>query len=337
MLQAARTHKVGPALAWCLRGDKRLPSDTRSYLDALLRLNGKRNERLLLVTERIVAALNEIGIEPVLLKGVAHLATGLYPAMGVRLVADLDVLIPKDQSKSAFTAMEQLGFVISQAMPEDHHHLAVLRHDEFHAVLELHTRIEHMPDEPIIPVAWFREHTQPIHFRGSRVRGADATASIAHNVHHSQLNHQYYSWKQVEFRQLLDLAMIRAHQERDIDWAEIDRRFGGVNHGHVLATYLKYAETFFGQPIPKLSSAPRQKAIARLRRGLAAPLLEHRHELAYARQGRRGRWARIALALLIMTKLYVRARWKDPRGLIKLLNPLTWTRQFKVITRLFEF
>ena len=91
------------------------------------------------------------------------------------------------------------------------------------------------------------------------------TPAVGFNVVHSQLNHEGYSTSGIELRQLLDLAMIRARHESAIDWSELDHRFSVAGFGHVLATYLKFAEVFFGQVAPRLSNMPRKLALERLR------------------------------------------------------------------------
>ena len=51
--------------------------------------------------DEVKDALNAIGIEPVLLKGAAHLVGGVYPAPSLRVVGDLDVLVPEERVKTA--------------------------------------------------------------------------------------------------------------------------------------------------------------------------------------------------------------------------------------------
>jgi hypothetical protein len=84
LIEASSHHYVTPALAWCLKERPGIPPEVRDYLDTVFALNGKRNEALLAALTRIVAALNAIDIEPVLLKGAARLAECNYPAPGLR-------------------------------------------------------------------------------------------------------------------------------------------------------------------------------------------------------------------------------------------------------------
>jgi Uncharacterised nucleotidyltransferase len=66
--------------------------------------------------------------EPVLLKGVSHLVEGLYPALGLRVVGDVDILVPDERAKDAATAFQGVGFCLSKVnLPETHYHLAGIR------------------------------------------------------------------------------------------------------------------------------------------------------------------------------------------------------------------
>ena len=79
LIAAASHHFVTPALSWCLRAEPALPGAVRRYLEVIAALNRERNA---IIHETLVSslqALNAGGISPVLLKGIASLASGLYP------------------------------------------------------------------------------------------------------------------------------------------------------------------------------------------------------------------------------------------------------------------
>jgi Uncharacterised nucleotidyltransferase len=239
--------------------------------------------------------LNAIDIEPVLLKGAAHLVEGVYPTAGLRVVGDLDVLVPEDRVMSAAEALQKVGFKIGgPTVPENHHHWPMLLDPETGAAVELHIGALHRRSEHIIPVAEFRKNTRAVAFRGSQVRLPDATRSVGHNIIHDSLDHEGYLLQRVELRQLLDLVMIRTKYESAIDWAELDRRFSAAGLGHVLAANLKVAEGLFGLPVPRV--------------------------VCLSKRQRRAGWSRIAS----MTSKYVAARRRDPWGVFNLFKPGTW-------------
>ena len=320
LIEASSHHFVTPALAWCLRDQPDLPPEIRDYFDATLVLNGQRNERLIGALGRIGAALNAIDIEPVLLKGAARLIDGVYPAAKLRYLGDLDLLIPGDRAAEAAAALKRIGFDAEPgSMPAPvHHHLPMLRERDTGAAVELHTALGSPALDPIVSAAWFCENASAVRLLDSKVRLPDPTRSVAHNVVHDQLNHGNYGAGQVQLRQLLDLAMIRAKYESAIDWAELDRRFCSVGMGPVLATYLEFASVLFGQTAPELSHAPRKGALVDLRRKIE--------------------WPAIRTLVHLRTPIdYVLARRGDPVGLLKrLLAPQTWSTVIRLVKDAFD-
>jgi hypothetical protein len=299
LIEVSSRHCVTPALAWCLKDKSFLPADVRRYFDAVLILNGKRNEKLLAGLARVAAALNAIEIEPVLLKGAAHLVEGLYPAPGLRVVGDLDLLVSEVRVTGAAEALQKIGFTVGgPTLPENHHHWPMLVDPQTGAAVELHMGALHRRSEHIIPVAEFHKNTGAVAFRGTQVRLLDPTRSVAHSIVHDALDHEGYLRQTVELRQLLDLVMLRTKHESAIDWAELDRRFSAAGVGYVLAASLELAEGLFGLPMPSIQLSGRQRRARR----------------------RTEPWIRIAR----MTADYVAARRRDPWGVFDLFKPNTW-------------
>jgi hypothetical protein len=373
LIATARAHVVIPSLAWCARDDRSVPGPLRTYLDAALRLNGKRNDRLCRQLEQVAAKLNAIDVEPILLKGAAHLIADIYPTSAARLMSDLDLLVPQARARDAFDAMLEIGFVVDTPLSyEDHHHLPPMRHSETNIVIELHTRLLHTMSDPIVPVSWVHEQARLTPFRGTRVKIPTPTILIGHGIVHDQLNHERYARKQLELRQLVDFAVVRTRHEQEIDWAELDRRFRIVGLGHVLATYLRYDRALFHQPMPAITSAPRSQSMRRLRRTMEDPPAERRArearqraqqeaeqearrqalqtqqaerqakaEARRARQAERAarwrahsaRWTARTMTIVTLPKYYINERRRDPRGLVRVLDPRAWVRRIRLIAR----
>lgn len=272
LVEVSSRHNVTPALAWCLKNKRDVPAEARDYFETILTLNRRRNETLFASLKRVVAVCNAIGIEPVPLKGAARLIERNYPSPSLRILSDLDVLIPAERSVDVVAALEAIGFRTNpgdEPMPPAHNHLPALYDGEDWACsVELHTHILKSQSAEIIETNWFWAGTQPSTFEDLRIRLPDATRSIGHVITHDQLHHRGYWNRRVELRQLLDVAMIRSRHESEIDWAELDDRFCHVEFefGEVLATYLAIAEMLVGQPAPRLRREPRRDAIEDFRR-----------------------------------------------------------------------
>jgi hypothetical protein len=315
LINVSSQHYVTPALAWCLKDRIDIPSDIRRYFDAVLFLNGRRNERLLAGLLRVVAALNARGIEPVLLKGAARLVDGSYPTEAVRFLGDLDILISQHAIESALNALRDIEFGIAENDPigPSHHHLPMLHERDSGVGVELHTHLTPPPFDAIVPTTWFWEGTRPFRYRNVDVCLSDATRAVAHNIVHDQLVHGQYGRQGVELRQLLDFALIRAQHESEIDWREIDRRFCNLGMGPVVATYADFANVLLGQPAPPLGHAPKVATLKAFKR----------------RMGTLPTMRRLA-------NDYVSARRREPLGFIRLFNPQTWTNRIRLIKSAFD-
>jgi hypothetical protein len=313
--EVCRHHRVIAPLAWCLRNDERVPDAWSFQLKSALAVNAMRNQILLRDLERIVAALNTVGLEPVLLKGAAYLVDGLYPAPGLRFLTDIDVLVPEQQLHRAEAAMLALAF---EPPPRkswveiDHQHLPRMTHAASRIGVELHKSVFSAGEE-IIPLAQFCRETRAVSFRGLKARVPDATQAVAHNIAHAQISHNLHWERHVEVRQLLDLALIRARDESSIEWPEIERCFVRSGFGSVLADNLKMAEVLFGQALPPLEAMPRRDVVASLRRNVERP-----------QRRRRAKLGRVASRYFKM----LRAR---PAGVFNLLAPGLWPPRLRLL------
>ena len=279
LIELGSGHAVIPSVAWCLKGKTYIPHDVGDYFESVLTLNRIRNERMLEGLERIVAALNAIDIEPVLLKGAAHLVERLYPEPGLRVLGDLDLLIPEGRATSAVAALRDVGFTGTAHPPNDgryHHHLPGLIDPESGLGVELHTRVVPTKVNAVVPTQWFCASTQSVLFRSVKVRIPDSTRSITHNISHSQIHVDGFHPDRTRLRNMLDFALIRRRSESAIDWAEINHRFNSAGFGYALAAYAQYCEAYLGQPAPPLDSSPRSLSLQRFRVAIERPDREAR-------------------------------------------------------------
>jgi hypothetical protein len=142
LVELSSFHFVTPSLAGCLHDEPAIPLEIREYLDAVLTLNGQRNALLLDALSRIVATLNAIDIEPALMKGCARLVEGDYPQSNMRILGDLDILVPMNRATDAYAALMTNGFdEIEDDWAPDHHHLPMLRDHKTGAGVEIHRRL----------------------------------------------------------------------------------------------------------------------------------------------------------------------------------------------------
>ena len=267
MIEVASFHYATTTLAACLAADADAPGDVRDYFRSALALNEKRNEKILATLARVAGLLNAIDIEPLLLKGVALLVDGIYPQASMRLLGDIDLLIPTGRSAEACAALKAAGYDTkwSAVAPPTHHHLPMQLDPETGTGVELHTDVISRSPDAVIATNWFCEMARPASFRGQRVRLPEPTRNAGHIIFHSEIFHEHYALNKVQLRHLVDLALLRARHEEAISWDELDRRFSAAGFGEVLATYLHLASELLGQSAPPFSHAPREDALVELR------------------------------------------------------------------------
>ena len=95
----ADEHLVSPAL-WAALSRRasvdQLPVPVADRLRTAYLQNVGRNVALRLQAREAIGALNQSGVEPILLKGVLYLLDGTLSDVGVRVMADIDFVVPHD-------------------------------------------------------------------------------------------------------------------------------------------------------------------------------------------------------------------------------------------------
>lgn len=268
VIEASSHHYVSAALGWCLTDAPGTPDEVRGYFEAVLSLNAERNQKIMGQLALVLKILNAIGIEPVLLKGAAHLLDGLYPDPGLRILSDLDILIPAERAGAADAALRDLGFgstLRGATDPASARHLPPLHRADLPVPVELHTRVDgEASAAALIPTAWFSAGTRAVAIGDGRALLPDATRTIAHAVVHDQLDHGGWQRKSMRVRPLLDFALARARHENSIDWDELKALFARGGAEPALSRYLCYAEVLFGQPLPYVCGEDRAAIVDEL-------------------------------------------------------------------------
>lgn len=175
IIEAADSAMLLPRL-WHDIGDRadRLPADVADFLRTVDALNQDRNERLHRQTCAVIARLNLVDVEPVLLKGNALLMTGGSRARA-RMVNDIDIWVPEDQGqRAAIAALERAGYAPRKPLEgfkkSDSHHYPPFFAAEGTARVELHHRLirpvlDGLLDEQTASLRLRREMTDGLRFR----------------------------------------------------------------------------------------------------------------------------------------------------------------------------
>jgi hypothetical protein len=257
IVQVANQHLLCPTLYGRLEQNRLLsciPSELCDYLKTLYKGNGERNRRIMAHTRETIRILNGIGIEPVLLKGVANLLTGLYPDRNMRFLSDIDLLVPASRLKKCVDTLQAAGYFPMEETQTDfwktHHHYPPLLKKESGVRIELHHELVEKKHRPLICAECVLHNSLLVESIDGRFRIPSAQDRIIHNVVHTQLTDRDYSRMMVQLRQLYDFVLLADNLEGKINWEEIARMFARNRHRNALVAYLLEARLFFGFPLP---------------------------------------------------------------------------------------
>jgi len=128
LLRTARHHRLTPLLS-AERGDD-LPANLAEICRRDRVITTARNMILMQVAEECLAALAAAGVPAMVLKGLDY-DVRLYRGPGSRPTSDVDLLVPNQARRTAFRALDRLGFEPRPAAPgfddADYHEVAWTR------------------------------------------------------------------------------------------------------------------------------------------------------------------------------------------------------------------
>ncbi len=271
----ASRHLITPALDSALKTSglaAELPADFVDYLAAVHDLNADRNKLIRDELARIVSILNSIGIEPVLLKGVANLVDGLYPSEGDRALADIDLLMPEEKLRPAFAALLGAGYqtvypptMRKQFLGKLDHHSAPVWRPEVGIPVELHRWLHHGSVPQSTP-ATETVKAAAVPFDAHLLTPVQR---IVDCILHSQLQHGYYREASPCVRALWDCSLLgRALTAGDL--ASIESRFRSLGLTRFYADFVEWGTLLFPD-FPLRSTAPSPR-LHRLRKTLCLEL-----------------------------------------------------------------
>ncbi len=301
---------LAPALYVALSEKKLLggvPHDFADFLESIYEANAERNRELVRETVRIVTLLAHAGIEPpVLLKGIAYLATGVIEHPGARYIGDIDLLLAPAQAEEAVRILLRsgMGCVRTTASPLDctnGYHYSRLCGPEGRVGVEVHRAV---PSEYAVLCAEdVLRGSRPATLAGAAIRVPGPDHLALHHILHAQAG-PYWQMRP-PLRHVRDMALIAARFGEEIDWKRIAQLFRDAGMQSVLETWTDVTEWLCGVQLPfELPSTLRRRLRSRRVIGLCSsrplriidpgyvslflwPYLRNGKRLALAAEGRR--------------------------------------------------
>ena len=256
VISLANSQLITPALWVALRMKRltgELPADLRNYLDDLHQLNVERNTHLQKQLLEAVQQLNHIDITPVLLKGALHLVTDIYGDLGTRIMSDIDLLVPGEDTKRCMEALQELGYETNTEKlddyPEHHHHCPPLSRPGSYSDIEIHRKLMDGHAD-ILSAKDALELAEPLVFHGLSMKVLSPTHRTLHNIMHSQLVDQNYHAGTFSLRSLHEMVTECSAYHDTLDWSMIKSLMERQNRSKVLRTYLYQAYRLLGFTLP---------------------------------------------------------------------------------------
>lgn len=279
----ASHHLVTPALYTAFRNlktDPGIPEDFEAYLEGMHYLNTERNRSILAEVTLVTEVLNSHGVEPVLLKGVGSLVTGLYPDRGDRVIADIDLLVSAGQFESTLSALSRAGFRSIPKLgkegdklwnsPYPGHHAPGLIRPDGPCVVEVHhslwSSLEFRGVEPEDVI----DESKPIELAQLRARIPADWHRFLHTIIHSQISHRHFNYGSMILRELWDSSLMMERFSA-LDLKKVEMSVDKAGYSRAYLAYLDWMQRFFcGLPVGsyRVPITYRFRQEARLRVGL---------------------------------------------------------------------
>jgi hypothetical protein len=228
-----------------------VPADVANLFSTVKELNLERNQHILSGLRRISGLFNNVGIEPVVLKGAAYLLSGIYPDLSTRFLADLDLLLPESDFPAAIKILKGQGYSCDAHPVETivgHAYPPLWRP---HAVeIDLHRSLGVRICKPLLPSAEVLCESVIQELDGVRLRIPSPEHLIVHHIMHSQIHDFYPERIQPSLRTMYDMVLLQRRFGSHIDWPAIETRFRRNGQYAALALYLRQVETTLGFPSP---------------------------------------------------------------------------------------
>jgi hypothetical protein len=270
IVQLSSHHLVTPALAWALRDVGDVPDDIREFLEAVLTLNRKRNQEH---EEALVLALNiwsTEAIPSVLLKGAASLANNLYPEPAMRILTDIDVLVPVERAEDAMRLLTENGFetIAIEHRDANHHHLAPVRHCATGICVEIHRHTLRADCRAVLPTEMAWREVRECSIAGVPAKCLSPSLQFTHALAHTQMQDCHDEFRSFSVRQMLELAMLARHHGEEMNWDLIVKTFRDAGHYAVLQNSIEFIVRQFGVERPPAIAAPGRDPLRAVRRRL---------------------------------------------------------------------
>ncbi len=186
-----------------------VPEAAQEFFLRIHAANAARNVVMHDALLSISGALNRHGIEPIVLKGAALLASRPKQPVAWRFLSDLDLLVSAEGLPQAVAALVEIGYAPREAdydPARDAHYPALIAPSGRFAV-ELHTRLFAERCLPALEVR-LPAAAKLVQRDGVRYRLPTPADRIAHLIVHAQSHHRHFATHRLLMRGFFELSIV---------------------------------------------------------------------------------------------------------------------------------
>lgn len=235
-------------LAW-RRHPQAMPAAVSDRLRATHQSTVGRTVQLRHQAAEAVSSLTAAGLESVLLKGAAHLAAGSLGDLGIREMADIDLLVRADDLARATSALQQIGYRRRPRSLGRRHHDVLFVSDDHAAPIEVHIAVGPPEVAAVLPTDRVMASARPVRLREVEVWTPDPEDVLVHQVLHAHVQDREHAFFGVPLRQLHTSMLLDRHWSSMVDEAAVVGRIRSAGHGAALAGHVDLVHRIFGHPL----------------------------------------------------------------------------------------
>jgi hypothetical protein len=230
---------------------EQIPSPVRNHLEAAGIVAADHERMIRWEVNRIQRALADTGVIPVLLKGAAYVLSGLPCARG-RLVADVDLLVPREQLPLTEQALYRHGWTSAKQNTYDQHYyrrwmheLPPLQHRLRGTIVDVHHNILPQTNRIKVDPLPLLADAQPVAETSLKVLAP--VDMVLHNAVHTFQDGDLTNY----LRDLVDFHELLSHFGQNQDfWNLLVKRAYLLNLVRPLYYAIRYSCCFLGTQVP---------------------------------------------------------------------------------------
>lgn len=242
-----------------------LDPEIRNYLSIIHQLNLERNETILKEVYQLVSRLNEIGVQPTLIKGAAHLASGLYKDPGARIMSDIDILVPESLLMTCVEKLKSIGYDSKKPFDGElrSHHFPRLFHPNRGAGVEVHRWPTHKNE---IKAKDVLQESSLWDVNGKQFRIPSREHSVMIDILHAHTGSYRFFPGQVNLRASMDYALLTQAPNENVVWERIFSVLYAVKGKESMEAFMDTTHWLIATPLPFSSRKCMRVNLSRLAR-----------------------------------------------------------------------